>query len=196
MLYDITHVNEEIKKLRFPLGCRSDWHPVPQVQILSDGLTSWLSETGSLTARLQQHCKRFVVQVIGQEEVPADKHEIQVLGNDNNGFIIREVLLWCDDQPWVYARTVIPKTTITNLGQEIEHLGDRPLGAFLFNTEGMTRGVIEVAEFQPGSALFSFAQAISPLPIANIWGRRSVFKISNNALLVQEVFLPAAQAYR
>ena len=78
--------------------------------------------------------------------------------------IIRQVQLMCADHPWIYARTVIPATSLRGKLQRLAHLGNRPLGAMLFADPGMQRGVVELARILPGQELFADAtQAVASL---------------------------------
>jgi chorismate--pyruvate lyase len=104
--------------------------------------------------------------------------------------IIRQVHLLCGSRPLVYARTIIPATSMRGKLQRLAHLGTRPLGAMLFADPGMRREGVELANIKPGEGLFLDAtRHISRLP-GNIWGRRSVFRIAHKPLLVSEIFLP------
>ena len=104
--------------------------------------------------------------------------------------VIRQVLLLCGRQPWVYARTVIPVSSLRGKLQQLTALGTRPLGGVLFADPGMRRGMVELAEILPGQAIFTAATGYAQHQPASIWGRRSVFWLSAKPLLVSEVFLP------
>lgn len=160
--------------------------PVPE------NVASWVYDPGSLTRRVQQFCNgNFRVEVIAQYrgrpllneatrlQVPADQ-----------AALIREVYLYCDALPWVYARTIIPHTTLTGRQRHLAHLGNRPLGAALFADPSMRRDEVEVACMRPFHRLFDTATATLGQSPEMIWGRRSVFYIGGKPLLVNEVFLP------
>lgn len=105
--------------------------------------------------------------------------------------LIRQVQLLCGNRPWVYARTVIPATSMCGRLQRLARLGNRPLGAMLFADPGMRRGRVELARITPGQTLFAAALGHTGRDTpAAIWGRRSVFRIADKPLLVSEVFLP------
>lgn len=105
--------------------------------------------------------------------------------------LIREVRLLCDEVPWVFARTVIPRTTLTGSERRLAHLGERPLGAVLFADPRMQRGAVEVARLEPGSGLHHHALQGTDGSVDALWGRRSVFRLGRKPLLVSEIFLPA-----
>jgi chorismate--pyruvate lyase len=159
-------------------------------------LCGWLLDTASLTLRLQQLCAgRFEVRVLSQRWGRPALNEARVLGmRPECRAIIRQVQLLCNGQPWIYARTVIPVTSLRGRLQRLAHLGTRPLGGVLFADPGMQRGIVELACIRPGQALYRAAVSSTRLRPPAIWGRRSVFTIAGLPLLVSEVFLPAFPA--
>jgi chorismate--pyruvate lyase len=115
-------------------------------------LVHWLLDPASLTLRLQQLCGAgFHVRVISQGWGRPRLDESQALGMaGRERAIIRQVRLMCADQPWIYARTVLPATSLRGKLQRLAHLGTRPLGAMLFADPGMQRGEVELARILPG----------------------------------------------
>ena len=114
--------------------------------------------------------------------------ELKVLGMSTGSYaLIRQVRLCCDDSCWVYARTVIPLSSLRGKLRVYANLGTRPLGAMLFADRTMQRGEVMVTALAAGvlpAALTIPQQGV-------VWGRRSVFKVSGKPLLVSEYFLPA-----
>jgi chorismate--pyruvate lyase len=155
-------------------------------------LASWLLDPGSLTARLIRVCPgRFRVRVLSQVWRAPLHNEIKRLGmRQRQMSFIREVYLYCDDQPWVFARTVIPRKTLSGKQKHLADLGSRPLGAVLFADPHMHRDEIEVTCLHANEHLYHKAVAALPQQPASIWGRRSVFYVNNKPLLVSEIFLP------
>jgi len=156
------------------------------------GLSCWLLDTASLTLRLQRLCPgKFQVRVLSQVRRTPGIDEAQVLGMKPGKLaIIRQVHLLCDGQPWVYARTVIPVTSLRGKLQRLAHLGTRPLGGMLFADPGMQRGRVELARISRGQPVYKAATCHLRHRPVEIWGRRSVFRLFNRPLLVSEVFLP------
>ncbi len=155
-------------------------------------LCSWLLDPASLTLRLQCLCPgSFRVRLLSQGWGAPRLDEAQALGmRRGERAIIRQVLLLCGNRPWVYARTIIPATSMRGKLQRLAHLGTRPLGAMLFADPGMRRGRVELANIKPGEALFRDATRHMSRQPGDIWGRRSVFRIAHKPLLVSEIFLP------
>lgn len=172
----------------------SRWQPHMRYRCtrIPPDLCAWLLDPESLTLRLQQLCPdRFEVRVIAQQRGRPMRSEAQVLGMPNGSHaLIRQVQLCCGGRPWIFARTVIPVSSLRGRLKRLAHLGTRPLGGVLFADPGMRRGVVELARILPGQALYTAATAhLHKRPLA-IWGRRSVFTITRKPLLVSEVFLP------
>ena len=106
---------------------------------------------------------------------------------------VRQVQLLCEGTPWVFARTVVPVSTLSGAQRQLARLGNRPLGAFLFADPGMQRGPVELACIRKGQAMFSEASLGLKQKPAEVWGRRSVFRVGGKPLLVAELFLPAVE---
>ena len=152
-----------------------------------------LLDPASLTRRIQAACPGcFRVQVLAQGWARPQHNEARALGmRDGSWGFVREVHLLCDDKPWVYARTVIPRTTLTGPCRRLTHLKSRPLGAVLFADPSMRRGPVEIARLTPCDKLYPAAlRHLSEQP-QMIWGRRSLFTLSGKPLLVSEIFLPS-----
>jgi len=144
-----------------------NWHDIDYFHDIPEKVLFWIRDDQSLTQKLKKRYPDFRVEVHKQEESVIYNHEINPLGNEKN-FIIREVSLYGDNQPVVFARSVIPKNTKTDA---IMRIGNKPLGEILFTDPNILRESIEVT-FQN-----------------NIWGRRSVFIMNDSRILVSEFFL-------
>jgi chorismate--pyruvate lyase len=155
-------------------------------------LRAWLLDTASLTLRLQQLCPgRFRVRLLSQSWGRPFENEARALGMKPGSLaLIRQVQLLCGEQPWVYARTIMPVSSLCGRLQRLAHLGTRPLGGMLFADPGMQRGGVELARLGTGQAMHAAATFhLAPRP-AEIWGRRTVFRLADKPLLVSEIFLP------
>ncbi len=161
------------------------------------GLTNWLFDAGSLTRRLQQLCPgRFRVRVLRQYRGRPLLSEAHALGLAKRNHVwVREVQLLCQDQAWVFARTLIPLSALSGPCQHLAHLGTRPLGEVLFTDPNVHRGPVEVACIQAGQRLHRRAFGDGAEQPEAIWGRRSVFRMNHRLLLVSEIFLPDLPLY-
>ena len=161
--------------------------------VVPEGMACWLFDPASLTARLVAACEQhFRVQVLSQAWGTPLHNEARRLGmRERQAALIREVLLYCGDTPWVFARTVIPRATLTGKEKYLANLGSKPLGAVLFADPHMHRDQFEVACIQAGEYLYAKATWHSSKKPKQVWGRRSAFYLSDKPLLVNEIFLPA-----
>lgn len=149
---------------------------------------SWLFDSSSLTAKLIRHCAGdFRVELLSQEIRRPTLDESKVLNIANNRFaLIRQVHLCCGGKAVVYARTVIPLSTLTGAERHYGNLGSRPLGAMLFADRSMRREKVMVTQLLSDNALYEKTEAGGE----PVWGRRSVFYVGNKPLLVSEYYLP------
>jgi chorismate--pyruvate lyase len=153
----------------------------------------WLFDPASLTARLKQKCAaaEFRVELLSQAVAKPRLDELKVLGMKPGSYaLIRQVRLCCGHACWVYARTVIPFSTLKGKQRVYANLGIRPLGAMLFADRTMQRDEVMVTTLS-GSRL---PGGLGLDMQAEVWGRRSVFRVGGKPLLVSEYFLPALLA--
>ncbi|MBD3670324.1 MAG: chorismate lyase [Gammaproteobacteria bacterium] len=164
---------------------------LPRGEIPSD-IACWLLDRGSLTRRLQLSCDgRFSVEVLAQSWQRPLLEEARLLGlRPEQWVLVREVRLLCDGTPWVYARTVMPRLTLTGRHRTLARLGTRPLGAVLFADPTMRRGPMQVSRLLPGQRLYAKVERAGNCQGREVWGRRSVFHLADKPLLVYEMFLP------
>lgn len=160
---------------------------------IPNDIRGWLNDPCSLTARLIGHCNGcFSVKLISQGWKRPMFNEALRLGCPPEQYaLIREVYLLCNGESWVYARTVIPHSTLRGPQRYLAHLGTRPLGSVLFADPGMRRDPVEIACIHPYHRLFRTATSELKIAPDSIWGRRSVFYTGGKPLLVNEVFLPS-----
>lgn len=135
----------------------------------------WLLAPGSLTKKLQSISDgSFFVSVLSEGWV---YRSVPGSGLSQNGpqkilMWSRRVLLGGHGENWVAAHSLIPVTTLHGANRQLIHLGNKPLGGFLFKQRGLTRGDTQICRYK------------------DCWGRRSLFFLDNKSLLVAEFFLP------
>lgn len=151
--------------------------PMPK-SLLDAPWREWLLHTGSLTEKLKQYAPgSFQLTVLSERQLRPSISEARTLGISPQSRVqIREVVMSLKGQRVVYARTVIPMSTLTGFERQLRSLNNKPLGEFLFSHPNMKRHGIEIK-----SGL---------LNDETVWGRRSIFTLSDKPLLVSEFFLP------
>lgn len=155
-------------------------------------IANWLFDPSSLTERLIRECTgQFSVRVLAQGWGLPMANEAKRLNMPSRRLgLIRQVHLLNNDQPIVYARTVIPPETLRGKQRRLLRLGQRPLGAVLFADKSMHRTEMELARITAEQPLFQQATSNATYDSTAIWGRRSVFYLQDKPLLVSEIFLP------
>ena len=163
---------------------------------LEQDVSSWLLDSSSLTQRIKEYCDRcsqgsFGVKVINQGmDFPSPDECFRLHIKGRRFALIREVLLYCGNLPLIYARTVIPSTTLTGAQKQLALQGNRPLGAFLFAQPDLQRDALELAVVHEGQQLYDLAVGHASLRTDHINARRSIFRLHDKPLLVAELFLP------
>jgi chorismate--pyruvate lyase len=150
-------------------------------------LRPWLLAEGSLTRHLIAASHgNFRVERIAQHWARPTLSEARLLKIDPNQWaLIREVILWGNGAPWVYARSVIPARSLRGDLRRLRHLRNTSLGALLFKYPQLQRTPFELARVD-ATLLSASLRGKSTL-----WGRRSRFSVDGHSLIVGEIFLDA-----
>jgi chorismate--pyruvate lyase len=169
------------------------WQPAERLgQLPIDGhLRPWLIGKGLLTQRLKAASNgRFALRLIDLwTGILGAGHKSALRCGDNAG-LFRDVAMYCADQVWVYAQTVIPDSTLT-AHPWLAELGDSSLGETLSELSGLERSPYEYAWLPAEDPLTARALRGAQLKPAGLWARRSLISLRNAPMLVQELFLPA-----
>ncbi len=170
------------------------WHRHVNALAPTDAMRAWLTEGGSLTARLIRHSGAFRVQKLHQRSALCLSDEAKKIGMTRPGRVWeREVLLRCDDRPVVFAHTVVPMSATAADWPLFNALGERSLGSTLFYDPLVRRGALEFARLRAGHPLVQRARAAlgDDKPDSIYYARRCLYRRHQGTLLVTEVFLPA-----
>jgi chorismate--pyruvate lyase len=174
---------------------QAQWQPHVLALNAPPGYAPWLTEDGSLTARLKAHSDSFRVQCLHQRTAICLSDEAVAIGMHRPGRVWeREVLLRCDNTPAVFAHTVVPMAATAADWPLFSALGERSLGSTLFGDPLVRRGVLEFARLREGHPLARRARAAlgASAPDEHIlYARRCLYQRRQGTLLVTEVFLPA-----
>ncbi len=164
----------------------------PHVSSAPAFLRPWLRDNTSLTKQLKQVSQSdFYVQVVDEGWRCPQLSEARLLNISWRRYAwVREVLLHCEGKPTVYGRTVIPVTSLRGGLQALARLGTRPLGAAIFQDPGLHRDIVEIAPWRGALHLPAIDAELTPL-----WGRRSLFHVYEQPLMVAETFLSSIEDY-
>jgi chorismate--pyruvate lyase len=174
---------------------QAQWQPHVLALNAPPAYVPWLTEGGSLTARLKAHSHNFRVQCLHQRIERCLSDEAVAIGMHRPGRVWeREVLLRCDNTPAVFGHTVVPMSANASDWPLFSTLGERSLGTTLFGDPMVRRGVLEFARLREGHPLAQRARAAlgayAP-PDQILYARRCLYQRRQGTLLVTEVFLPS-----
>jgi chorismate--pyruvate lyase len=155
-------------------------------------IRAWLEDPGSVTSRMRGACGgKFSLALVAQRKARPFFTEARILQLPSRRYaLVRQVLLCCADVPWIFARSVLPASTLRGRNRRLAHLGSKPLGEVLFALPGLVRHRVSVAPICADPAMQSALMGAVDADPAGAWLRRSVFLLNNKPLLVNEVFLP------
>ena len=154
-------------------------------------MQSWLIDSGSLTTRLKARYADFAVQSVLHENTKAFTDESALLGlKSNQHALIREVLLIGNNEPVVFAHSVLPHASLRGAWRGLGKLGNKPLGTALFANPKIKRTPLEYKKLSRNHALYQRATQHLATKPNSLWARRSVFSLNCATILVTEVFLP------
>jgi len=171
------------------------WRPLDRARLsrLPRWLAPWLSDPGSLTARLQQRFHgRLEVRLLAPRRVPLGRSEGRLLGLPRGRRVrLREVLLCVDGIPRVYARSLLPDGSLRGRMYPLARLGGRPLGGWLFAQPDLLRDHMDISPVPLPVGLAPDCATAGP---GRAWARRSRFRVAGAPLLVTEAFLAALES--
>ncbi len=139
-------------------------------------ICSWLIYKNSMTAALNQLTQnQLVIEILAEKFVDQDWQ--------------RETLLLADNKPLMYAISRFPENTYLNCKLELNHLGQKSLGATLIDKESFPKRNFIFAEIKiDDENLKTFAPFHSERKFCYL--RQSELSIKQQPLILTEYFLP------
>lgn len=154
----------------------SPWTSIESIESKVDAsILSWLSESGPITNRIKLS-QKFELELLNDEIDEISKEEKLFLNSVSETFRVRRVILLGNNTPVVYAKSVIPSSTIENGLSSLGKIGNAPLGDILF-----TPGVFTKLEMVCASFLSKEKNIY--------WGRKIKYSVNSEPISVMEVFL-------
>lgn len=174
------------------LYIRTRWIKQP---MHSGAYRTWLIDRGSLTQRLQAKSQHFNVRALRLNRTKPQIDEAKILKIPQHQLaLLREVLLLDQEQPLVFAHSVLPDKSMRGAWLGLSRLGNKPLGAALFSDPQVTRTPLQYKKINRQHALYRQAIKYLETPPLTLWARRSVFQLNSafnrHVIMVTEVFLP------
>jgi chorismate--pyruvate lyase len=151
-----------------------DYFESIESQIKNDEIKSWLQEVGPITKRIKSN-KEFKLELIQDELDIVKASEREFLKTNSNDIRVREVILYANQDPFVFARTIIPTSTIQKGLSDLGKIGNKPLGDILFEKEIFSKEIVLCSSFKRKNKIF--------------WGRISKYTVKGYPFSVMEVFL-------
>ena len=144
------------------------------LEVRNKEILSWLNEAGSITSRIKSF-SNFKLKLLkdGLGEVDIIEDDLIISNYEENN--IREVILLSNEEPLIYAKSIIPLETI-KLGLNIlGNLKENPLGDILFSNPEIKKKYMFFARFQSKEEIF--------------YGRKGIYTVKGYPFSVCEIFL-------
>ena len=154
----------------------SQWisYEAMNAQLKNKIIKSWLLEEGPITKRIESN-EKFELKLLRDDLGNVNKLDRSFLGHLNGDMKIREVILYGNQNPRVYAQSIIPVETINQGLSKLGKLGTKPLGDILFEKNIFKKENTVFAKFKDKKNIF--------------WGRKTKYNVKNKPFSVMEVFL-------
>ena len=184
-------------ELNFPIAQPCQWRRPEQLSVTPQA-AEWLLEEGSLTQKLKHRCKHFQVEVLGQGLAPIFDNEFELFHRHHMHTpfqaSVREVLLYCDGKPWVFARSLFPLSALQHKNLNLSALGSASLGQSLFDQDDLLRSPFELTQLDSEHPVAKLNHSLYDAS-HSLWGRRSLFLTDGQRVLVSEIFLSPVPFY-
>ena len=138
-------------------------------------ILDWLHEENSITKKISSNAE-FKLEILHDDIGSAEEDEYAALKMSPEEVRIREVLLYGNLLPLVFARSIIPNLTSSKGYPGLGSIGSKPLGDLLFQSKVFVKTKREFAEFKMANNKI-------------VWGRRTHYLVRSYPLSIMEVFL-------
>ena len=153
----------------------SSWiSEIESLEVRNKEILSWLNEPGSITSRIKSF-SNFRLKLLrdGPGEVDIIEDDLIVENYEENN--TREVILYSDEKPLIYAKSIIPLATIRLGLGVLGNLKENPLGDILFSNPEIKKKYMLFAKFQSNKKIF--------------YGRKGIYTVKGYPFSVCEIFL-------
>ena len=144
------------------------------LEVQNKEILSWLNESGSITSRIKSFSD-FKLKLLrdGPGEVDSADDDLIISNYKENN--IREVLLYSDEEPLIYAKSIIPLETIKLGLGVLGNLKENPLGDILFSNPEIKKEYMLFSKFELNKKIF--------------YGRKGIYTVKGFPFSVCEIFL-------
>ena len=136
----------------------SSWiSEIESLEVRNKEILSWLNELGSITSRIKSF-SNFRLKLLrdGPGEVDIIEDDLIVANYEENN--TREVILYSDEKPLIYAKSIIPLATIRLGLGVLGNLKENPLGDILFSNPEIKKKCMLIAKFQSNEKILYASQ--------------------------------------
>ena len=147
---------------------------IKSLEVQNKEILSWLNESGSITSRIKSF-SNFRLKLLRDSpgEVDAAEDDLIISNYEENN--IREVVLYSDKEPFIYAKSILPLETIRLGLGALGNLKENPLGDILFSNPEIKKKYMLFAKFESNKRIF--------------YGRKGIYTVKNYPFSVCEIFL-------
>ena len=144
------------------------------LEVKNKEILSWLNEPGSITSRIKSS-SNFRLKLLrdGPGQVDAAEDDLIITNYKENN--IREVVLFSDEEPFIYAKSILPLETIRLGLGALGNLKENPLGDILFSNPEIKKKYMLFAKFESNKRIF--------------YGRKGIYTVKDYPFSVCEIFL-------
>ena len=147
---------------------------IKSLEVQNKEIISWLHEHGSITSRIKSFSSfRLKLLRDGPGEVNAAEDDLIITNYKENN--IREVVLFSDEEPFIYAKSILPLETIRLGLSALGNLNENPLGDILFSNPEIKKKYMLFAKFESNKRIF--------------YGRKGIYTVKGYPFSVCEIFL-------
>ena len=144
------------------------------LEVQNKEILSWLNEPGSITFRIKSFSSfRLKLLRDGHGEVDISEDDLIISNYKENN--IREVVLYSDEKPFIYAKSILPLETIRLGLGVLGNLKENPLGDILFSNPEIKKKYMLFAKFESNKKIF--------------YGRKGIYTVKGYPFSVCEIFL-------
>ena len=147
---------------------------IKSLEVQNKEIISWLNEHGSITSRIKSF-SNFRLKLLrdGPGEVNAAEDDLIITNYKENN--IREVVLFSDEEPFIYAKSILPHETIRLGLDALGNLKENPLGDILYSNPEIKKKYMLFAKFESNKRIF--------------YGRKGIYTVKGYPFSVCEIFL-------
>lgn len=159
-------------------------------------LNLWVKDKSSLSKKII-NTMPFKIKNLKVRHIKVFNDEKVFFKKENTrDFFIREVLIFADKLPVIYARTVIPKKYLRGFWGRVKRLKNSPLSKIVFNKKCILRSDFVFKKLSDNDELRKRLNACKIYESGAITARKSAFNHKGEKVLLTEVFLSSIEGIK